>query len=305
MGQEVIQRLKNESKGLNKNSIQTGVYDLDMALNGGLPKGRIIEIYGPESSGKTLLCLTAIAECQKNNGIAAFIDAEHALDGQWATLNGVNMDNLLFSQPANGEEAIETLLTLIKTGMLDIAVVDSVSALVPKDELEGAMDEYHVGKHPRLMSKAMRKLAAAASAHNTLVIFINQLREKIGVMYGNPETTTGGRALKFFASVRLETRKGGVLQEKGKEVGFETKVKVVKSKVSPPLVTLEYPILFKSGINKNYTQINGAINEGIVEKNGAWFVYKDSKIQGFDNMVAHLEENNLLDEIKSQLILNK
>ncbi|MEB3329354.1 MAG: recombinase RecA, partial [Candidatus Sericytochromatia bacterium] len=259
---------------------------------GGFPKGRIIEVYGPESGGKTTVALHAVAEVQKSGGIAAFVDAEHALDPAYARSLGVDIDNLLVSQPDTGEQALEITEALVRSGAVELVVVDSVAALVPKAEIEGEMGDSHVGLQARLMSQALRKLTAAIGRSQCTVIFINQIREKIGVMFGNPETTTGGRALRFYASVRLEVRRVETLKKDGSEIGNRVKVKVVKNKVSPPFRVAEFDILFGRGINRMGCILDVAVDQGIVQKSGAWFAYSDNKIgQGRDNTVAFLDGN--------------
>lgn len=278
---------------VNLESISTGSMLLDDALGiGGYPKGRIIEIYGPESSGKTTLTLHAIAEAQKAGGMAAFVDAEHALDPKYAKALGVDIDNLVISQPDTGEQALEIAEALVRSGALDIVVIDSVAALVPKAELEGEMGQSHVGLQARLMSQALRKLAGAINKTNTVVIFINQLREKVGIMFGNPETTSGGRALKFYSSVRLDIRKRETIK-KGEEVlGTRTKVKVVKNKVSPPFKEIEFDIMYGQGIDHYGEMIDVGVTKGIIEKAGAWFSYGDAKIgQGRENSKTYLQDN--------------
>ena len=280
----------------------TGALTLDLALGvGGLPKGRVIEIYGPESGGKTTVALHSVAETQKQGGIAAFVDAEHALDPAYARALGVDIDNLLVSQPDTGEQALEITEALVRSGAVDLVVVDSVAALVPKAEIEGEMGDSHVGLQARLMSQALRKLTAAIGRSHCTVIFINQIREKIGVMFGNPETTTGGRALRFYASVRLEVRRIETLKKDGAEFGNRVKCKVVKNKVSPPFRVAEFDILFGRGINRIGCILDVAVEQNIVQKSGAWFAYSDAKIgQGRDNTVAFLEGNpEMVVEIES------
>ena len=281
-------------------SISTGSLGLDIALGiGGLPKGRIVEIYGPESSGKTTLTLQVIAECQKMGGTAAFIDAEHALDPSYARKLGVNVDDLIISQPDTGEQALEVADMLVRSGAIDVLVVDSVAALTPKAEIEGEMGDHHVGLQARLMSQALRKLTGNIKNANCLVIFINQIRMKIGVMFGNPETTTGGNALKFYASVRLDIRRVGSVKEGEEVVGSETRVKVVKNKVAPPFKQAEFQILYGQGINRFGEVIDISVNDGYVEKSGAWYSYKGDKIgQGKANAIKYLQEHP---EIASEL----
>tara|TARA_X000000368_G_scaffold216929_1_gene171186 strand:- start:3298 stop:4275 length:978 start_codon:yes stop_codon:yes gene_type:complete len=286
-------------------SIPTGSFGLDKALGiGGLPKGRVCEIYGPESSGKTTLTLQIIAECQKAGGSAAFIDAEHALDPEYAKALGVDIDELLLSQPDTGEQALEVTDMLVKSGSLDVIVVDSVAALVPRAELEGDMGDSHVGLQARLMSQALRKITGSIQKSNTLVIFINQIRMKIGVMFGSPETTTGGNALKFYSSVRLDIRRIGAIKDGDEVVGNETRVKVVKNKMAPPFKVVEFQILYGKGINKNAEIIEHAVKKGIIEKAGAWYSYKGDKIgQGIAKTSDFLKENpKILDEIESLVL---
>ena len=274
-------------------AISTGSISLDVALGiGGLPKGRIIEVYGPESSGKTTLALHTIAECQKNGGTAAFVDAEHALDPTYARKLGVDIDNLIVSQPDTGEQALEIVDTLVRSGAIDILVVDSVAALVPRAEIEGEMGDSHVGLQARLMSQSLRKLTGSISKSKTMVIFINQLRMKIGVMYGNPETTTGGNALKFYASVRLDIRRTGAIKDKEDVVGNTTRVKVVKNKVAPPFKQVIFDIMYGEGISKLGELIDLGVAAGIVEKSGAWYSYNSVRIgQGKENSKKFLSEN--------------
>lgn len=293
-GDESIMALGDSVKS-NVRFQTTGIFSVDRALGGGLPKGRIIEVYGPESGGKTTFCLKAIAEVQKAGGIAAFIDAEHALDPQWARKNGVDIDRLLVSQPENGEQALEIAHALARTGFVDLVVVDSVAALVPKAELEGEIGDAHVGRQARLMSQAMRMLTADTSKSGTTLIFINQIREKVGVMFGNPETTTGGRALKFFASMRLEVRKSETIKENGEEIANRVKIKVVKNKVAPPFKTAEYEIRFDSGVDPVKDVIEVAVAQGVMEKAGAWYKYEGENIgQGVEKTRKALLENEEL-----------
>jgi len=274
-------------------SVSTGSIGLDIALGiGGLPKGRIIEIYGPESSGKTTLAMHVIAEEQKNGGICAFVDAEHALDPQYARKLGINLDELLISQPDTGEQALEITETLVRSGAVSVVVIDSVAALTPKSELEGDMGDHQVGAQARLMSQAMRKLTGAISKSNCMVIFINQIRMKIGVMFGSPETTSGGNALKFYASVRLDIRRIGSLKDRDEVVGNATRVKVVKNKVAPPFKQVEFDIMYGEGISKRGELIDLGIKAGLVEKSGSWFSYGDVRIgQGRENAKNFLKEN--------------
>ena len=286
-------------------SIPTGSFGLDNALGiGGLPKGRVVEIYGPESSGKTTLTLQIIAECQKAGGSAAFIDAEHALDPEYAKALGVDIDELLLSQPDTGEQALEVTDMLVKSGSLDVIVVDSVAALVPRAELEGDMGDSHVGLQARLMSQALRKITGSIQKSNTLVIFINQIRMKIGVMFGSPETTTGGNALKFYSSVRLDIRRIGAIKDGDEVIGNETRVKVVKNKMAPPFKVVEFQILYGKGINKNAEIIEFAVKKGIIEEAGAWYSYKGDKIgQGIAKTSEFLKENpKVLEEIEASVL---
>ena len=285
-------------------TVPTGSLSLDIALvAGGVPKGRIVEIYGPESSGKTTVALHMVAEVQKRGGIAGFIDAEHALDPVYARNIGVDIDNLYISQPDNGEQALEITETMVRSGAVDIVIVDSVAALVPKAEIEGDMGDSHVGLQARLMSQALRKLTSVVSKTNCIVIFINQLREKIGVMFGNPETTTGGRALKFYASVRLDVRRTEALKQGGEVIGNHTKVKVVKNKIAPPFKEAEFDIMFGQGISTIGDILDLAANCGIVNKSGAWYAYNDAKIgQGRENAKQYLKENRqICDEIERKV----
>ncbi len=286
-------------------SISTGSLSLDLALGGGLPKGRIVEIYGPESSGKTTLTLHAIAEVQKKGGIAAFIDAEHALDPSYAKRIGVDTDNLLLSQPDSGEQALEIVETLVRSNAVDIIVIDSVAALVPRAEIEGEMGDSHMGLQARLMSQALRKLTGIISRSNVTVVFINQIRMKIGVMFGNPETTTGGNALKFYASVRMDIRRTGQIKLGDSIIGNRTKVKVVKNKVAPPFREAEFDIMYNQGISKTADLLDLALNHNIIDKAGAWFSYQDNKIgQGREAVKNYLAENpKIMDEITEKVLL--
>ena len=297
-GKGSIMKLGDNSAHMNVETIPTGSLSLDIALGlGGLPKGRIIEIYGPESSGKTTVALHAVAEVQKRGGIAGFIDAEHALDPAYAKNIGVNIDELYISQPDCGEQALEITETMVRSGAVDIVIVDSVAALVPKAEIAGDMGDSHVGLQARLMSQALRKLTAVISKSNCIVIFINQLREKVGVMFGNPETTTGGRALKFYSSVRMDVRRIESLKQAGEVVGNRTRVKIVKNKVAPPFKEAEFDIMFGKGISKEGDILDLAADCGIIVKSGAWYAYNGDKIgQGRENAKTYLRENPLVCE---------
>lgn len=297
-GKGSIMKLGDNSAHMNVETIPTGSLSLDIALGlGGLPKGRIIEIYGPESSGKTTVALHAVAEVQKRGGIAGFIDAEHALDPAYAKNIGVNIDELYISQPDCGEQALEITETMVRSGAVDIVIVDSVAALVPKAEIDGDMGDSHVGLQARLMSQALRKLTAVISKSNCIVIFINQLREKVGVMFGNPETTTGGRALKFYSSVRMDVRRIESLKQAGEVVGNRTRVKIVKNKVAPPFKEAEFDIMFGKGISKEGDILDLAADCGIIVKSGAWYAYNGDKIgQGRENTKTYLRENPLVCE---------
>ena len=302
-GKGSIMRLGQNSH-IDIEAISTGSLGIDIALGiGGMPKGRIIEIYGPESSGKTTLALSVIAQAQKNGGTCAFIDAEHALDPGYAKKIGVDIENLLISQPDAGEQALEIADTLVRSGAIDVLVVDSVAALVPKAELEGEMGDSHMGLQARLMSQALRKLTSTVSRSNTLIIFINQIRMKIGVMFGNPETTTGGNALKFYASVRIDIRRVGSIKDKDDVIGSQTRVKIVKNKVAPPFKVVDFDIMYGEGISKTGELIDLGIKAGLVEKAGAWFSYKGEKLgQGRENAKLFLRDHpEIADEIENKI----
>lgn len=303
-GKGSVMKLGDSSAQMNVEAVPTGSLSLDLALGiGGLPKGRIIEIYGPESSGKTTVALHAVAEVQKQGGIAGFIDAEHALDPVYAKNIGVDIDNLYISQPDCGEQALEIAETMVRSGAVDIVIVDSVAALVPKAEIDGEMGDSHVGLQARLMSQALRKLTSIVSKSNCIVIFINQLREKIGVMFGNPETTTGGRALKFYSSVRLDVRRVEALKQGGEIVGNHTRVKIVKNKVAPPFREAEFDIMFGQGISKEGDILDLAADIGVINKSGAWYAYNGEKIgQGRENAKSYLRENPVIrDEVEAKV----
>ena len=303
-GKGAIMKLGDNTASLNISAIPTGCIDLDIALGvGGIPRGRIIEVFGPESSGKTTIALHVVAQAQKMGGTAAFIDAEHALDPVYAESLGVNVDDLYVSQPDTGEQALEITESLVRSGAIDVVVVDSVAALVPKAEIEGDMGDSHVGLQARLMSQALRKLTGAINKSNCVVIFINQLREKVGVMFGNPETTPGGKALKFYASVRLDVRRIETLKVGGEAVGSRTKVKVVKNKVAPPFRTAEFDMLYGEGISREGSIIDQAVTRKIMTKSGAWFNYGEMRIaQGRDNARQFLKDNpELCDEIEGKI----
>ena len=303
-GKGAVMKLGDSGANMNIEVVPTGSLSLDIALGlGGLPKGRIIEIYGPESSGKTTVALHAVAEVQKRGGIAGFIDAEHALDPVYARNIGVDIDNLYISQPDNGEQALEITETMVRSGAIDIVIVDSVAALVPKAEIDGDMGDSHVGLQARLMSQALRKLTAAISRSNCIVIFINQLREKVGVMFGNPETTTGGRALKFYSSVRLDVRRVESLKLAGEVIGNHTRIKVVKNKIAPPFKEAEFDIMFGKGISREGDVLDLAVNLNIIVKAGAWFSYNDAKIgQGRENAKIYLSQHpDIMAEVENKV----
>ena len=299
-GKGSVMKLGDKGANMNIETVPTGSLSLDIALGlGGIPKGRIIEIYGPESSGKTTVALHMVSEVQKRGGIAGFIDAEHALDPVYAQNIGVDIDNLYISQPDNGEQALEITETMVRSGAVDIIIVDSVAALVPKAEIDGDMGDSHVGLQARLMSQALRKLTAVVSKTNCIVIFINQLREKIGVMFGNPETTTGGRALKFYSSIRLDVRRIEALKQSGEVIGNRTRVKVVKNKIAPPFKEAEFDIMFGKGISREGDILDLAANNNIINKSGAWYAYQGEKIgQGRENAKLYLKEHpEIMEEV--------
>lgn len=303
-GKGSVMKLGDSNVNMNIETVPTGSLSLDLALGlGGVPKGRVIEIYGPESSGKTTVALHMVAEVQKRGGIAGFIDAEHALDPVYAKNIGVDIDNLYISQPDNGEQALEITETMVRSGAVDIVIVDSVAALVPKAEIEGDMGDSHVGLHARLMSQALRKLTGVISKSNCIVVFINQLREKVGIMFGNPETTTGGRALKFYASIRMDVRRIESLKQGGEVIGSRTRIKVVKNKVAPPFKEAEFDIMFGKGISKEGDVLDLAANLGIIVKSGAWYAYQDTKIgQGRENAKLYLKNNpQIMDEVERKV----
>ena len=303
-GKGSVMKLGDNATNMNVESVPTGSLSLDIALGiGGLPKGRIIEIYGPESSGKTTVALHCVAEVQKRGGIAGFIDAEHALDPVYAKNIGVDIDNLYISQPDCGEQALEITETMVRSGAVDIVIVDSVAALVPKAEIDGDMGDSHVGLQARLMSQALRKLTGVISKSNCVVIFINQLREKVGVMFGNPETTTGGRALKFYASVRMDVRRIETLKQSGEMVGNRTRIRIVKNKIAPPFKEAEFDIMFGKGISRAGDILDLATNIDLVKKSGAWYAYEGEKIgQGRENAKIFLRENpEIAEEIERQV----
>ena len=304
-GKGAVMKLGDDSARLNIEAISTGSMSLDLATGiGGVPRGRIVEIYGPESSGKTTLTLHIIVEAQKNGGKAAFIDAEHALDPEYARNLGVDVDELLVSQPDYGEQALEIAETLVRSGALDVVVVDSVAALVPKHEIDGAMGDAAVGLQARLMSQALRKLAGVINKTNTTIIFINQLREKIGIMFGNPETTTGGRALKFFSTMRIDVRRIDSIKAGDQVLGNRTRAKIVKNKVAPPFKQAEFDIMYGTGISKSGDILDCAVDAGLLEKAGSWYSYKGDRIgQGRENVKAYLESNpQVMDELQDQLL---
>ena len=292
-GKGSVMKLGDSGANMNIETIPTGSLSLDIALGlGGVPKGRIIEIYGPESSGKTTVALHMVAEAQKRDGIAGFIDAEHALDPVYAKNIGVDIDNLYISQPDNGEQALEIAETMVRSGAIDIVIIDSVAALVPKAEIDGDMGDSHVGLQARLMSQALRKLTAAINRSNCVVVFINQLREKVGIMFGNPETTTGGRALKFYSSVRMDVRRVEALKQGGEVIGNRTRIKVVKNKVAPPFKEAEFDIMFGKGISREGDILDLAAKVNVIEKSGAWYSYQGDKIgQGRENAKLFLKDN--------------
>ena len=303
-GQGAIMKLGDSISQMNIEAIPTGSLSLDIALGvGGIPKGRIIEIYGPESSGKTTVALHMVAQAQKLGGIAGFVDAEHALDPQYAKNLGVDIDNLYISQPDNGEQALEIAETMVRSGAMDIVIVDSVAALVPKAEIDGEMGDSHVGLQARLMSQALRKLAGAINKSKCIVVFINQLREKVGIMFGSPETTTGGRALKFYASVRMDVRRIETLKQSGEFIGNRTRIKVVKNKVAPPFKEAEFDIMYGKGISKEGDVLDLAVNEDIVVKSGAWYSYNDARLgNGRENVKNYLREHpELLNELEAKV----
>lgn len=303
-GKGSIMKLGDNSAQMNVETVPTGSLSLDVALGaGGVPKGRIVEIYGPESSGKTTVALHMIAEVQKRGGIAGFIDAEHALDPVYAKNIGVDIENLYISQPDNGEQALEIAETMLRSGAMDIIIIDSVAALVPKAEIDGDMGDMQVGLHARLMSKALRKLTGHINKYNCVVVFINQLREKVGVMFGNPETTTGGRALKFYASVRMDVRRIEAIKQSGEIVGNRTRIKVVKNKIAPPFKEAEFDIMFGKGISREGDILDLAVNCNVVNKSGAWYSYEGTRIgQGRENAKGYFQEHpEVMDEVEQKV----
>lgn len=303
-GKGSVMKLGDKSAHMNIETIPTGSISLDIALGlGGVPKGRIIEVYGPESSGKTTVALHMVAEVQKRGGIAGFIDAEHALDPAYAKNIGVDIDNLYISQPDSGEQALEITETMVRSGAVDIVIVDSVAALVPKAEIDGEMGDTHVGLQARLMSQALRKLTSVISKSNCVVIFINQLREKVGVMFGSPETTTGGRALKFYSSIRLDVRRIESLKQSGEIIGNRTRIKIVKNKIAPPFKEAEFDIMFGQGISREGDVLDLAANEDIIVKSGSWYAYNDAKIgQGRENAKTYLKEHpEIFEEVEKKV----
>jgi len=303
-GKGTVMKLGDKNAALNVETIPTGSLSLDIALGvGGVPRGRVVEIYGPESSGKTTVALHIVAEVQKRGGIAGFVDAEHALDPVYASNIGVDIDNLYVSQPDNGEQALEITETMVRSGAMDVIIVDSVAALVPRAEIDGEMGDSHVGLQARLMSQALRKLTPVVSKSGCVVIFINQLREKVGVMFGNPETTTGGRALKFYSSVRMDVRRIETLKQNGDFIGNRTRIKVVKNKVAPPFQEAEFDIMFGKGISKEGDILDLAVKKNVVDKSGAWFAYNGDKIgQGRENAKTFLMNNPAIcDEIEAKV----
>lgn len=307
-GKGSVMKLGDSGANMNVETVSTGSLSLDIALGlGGIPKGRIVEIYGPESSGKTTVALHMVAEVQKQGGIAGFIDAEHALDPVYAKNIGVDIDNLYISQPDNGEQALEITETMVRSGAVDIIIVDSVAALVPKAEIDGDMGDSHVGLQARLMSQALRKLTGVISKSNCTVIFINQLREKVGVMFGNPETTTGGRALKFYSSIRMDVRRIESLKQGGEVIGNRTRIKVVKNKIAPPFKEAEFDIMFGKGISREGDVLDLAAGENIVNKSGAWYAYEGNKIgQGRENAKIYLKEHpEVMEEIERKVRISR
>lgn len=303
-GKGTVMKLGDAGANVAVETVPTGSLSLDIALGlGGVPKGRVIEVYGPESSGKTTVTLHMIAEVQKRGGIAGFIDAEHALDPVYAKNIGVDIDELYISQPDSGDQALEIAETMVRSGAMDIVVIDSVAALVPRQEIEGDMGDSHVGLQARLMSQALRKLTPVISKSNCVVVFINQLREKVGIMFGNPETTTGGRALKFYASVRMDVRRTETLKQNGEMVGNRTRIKIVKNKIAPPFKEAEFDIMFGKGISKEGDILDLAANIDIINKSGAWYAYNGDKIgQGRENAKLYLAQNpNVMDEIEAKV----